>query len=246
MIIWDHSLQPDHLRSSLIISDQTWPTGDHHIRNWRNQSPSSPIIPLLYHYFSSNFVSSEVGHLAYFVIFQFYQEVFITAVKDCGFWSVSSGTSSNSCEKSLFFHPQTLISSLIIHWGAHGHFSTNVQRRVSPCCRFLLPVAAFIYYLLLPAAVLLFLPAWLLSSAVLLLVTFYYLLSTFYHWVTVAVALCCCLLLHLGYFYYCCCSFFSSSGLLLVFFLIQYPCCCCISTAFCDLFYWYLFSTAGF
>ena len=117
--------------SSLIISDPTWPTSDHH-HNICGSSPVwSPGISLIYGDFSSNFLSSEVGHLPHLLIFQFCPTDFITAIQNYGSWSVLSETSSNSCENSLPFHPHTLMWPLITIWGPYGTFFTDDQGQLA-------------------------------------------------------------------------------------------------------------------
>ena len=116
----------DHHWSSLIILYQTWPTSDHH----QLISRSSPVWSQVFFRNSSdffcNFLKSEVGLLAIFVQFQFFQLEIITATQNLGSELDFEETTSISFIETLCIHlyPQTT------RWGPHTwtHLDDRVVR----------------------------------------------------------------------------------------------------------------------
>ena len=122
-----HFMPLDRLWSSLIISDQPWPTYDHQPHISGSSSSWSPGSLLISGHFFKLYGSSEVGLLLIFVEIQFYQLVFISAVQNFGFLLVLPGTTSIRCENSPPFHPHPLIWPLIICRGPPRNPSTTRQ-----------------------------------------------------------------------------------------------------------------------
>ena len=125
-----HFLPPDRLWSSLIISDQPWPTCDLQPHISGSSSTWSPGSLLLSGHFFKIYEPSEVGLLLFFVEIQFYQLVFISAVQIFGFLLAQPGTTSIRCENCPPLHPHPLIWPLIICWGSRGTLPTKRQGRL--------------------------------------------------------------------------------------------------------------------
>ena len=110
-----HFLPPDRLWSSLIISDQPWPTCDLQPHISGSSSTWSPGSLLLSGHFFKIYEPSEVGLLLFFVEVQFYPLVFISAVQIFGFLLAQPGTTSIRCE---IVHP-----CISILWSGHWSFA---------------------------------------------------------------------------------------------------------------------------
>lgn len=110
-----HYLQSDHRWSSLIVSDQKWPTADLHHQCSGISPPCSTANLHVYDNFLEIYRSSEVGHLLVFVEILFWSFIFITAVQTLGFGFDLPETTSGSCRNLLLthLHPQICIQ---IHW----------------------------------------------------------------------------------------------------------------------------------
>ena len=123
-----------------------WSTLQYHqtLPSWSTTHPG-----ILGHIFRF-FRSSEVGHLPFFLVFQFCPTDFISAVQNCGFWSVLSETSSSSSEIWLPFHPLSLICLEIIWWGPRATFSPEIKDVFFPVVFF---AAVFFHLLLLFAGI---------------------------------------------------------------------------------------------
>ena len=80
----DKSILLDHLWSSLIISDQSWPTCDRHHHTSGISPLWSPGFLLVYGDFFNIFCSSGVSFLPIFVEFQFFPLISISTVQNLG------------------------------------------------------------------------------------------------------------------------------------------------------------------
>ena len=127
MIFWDHLLQPDYIWSSLIISDQAWPTIDHHLLLSCHSPSWSPGIIHIYGDFLRIYESSEVGHNSIFAVRQFGPYLFISAVPKYWFGLVLTETTSNSCGNLLCTHPLPQICQQIICWDPRTVLHTDDQ-----------------------------------------------------------------------------------------------------------------------